>query len=180
MCGNAFCGKAYGWLVAVCIIACSLPAQAQSNTVTVDGNSYDVMVFGGQSFDANASTLRSAPWWGNFVLALDYANAYSDQVGVQNSTSGVDAVYFAFADNTFDAGGQPRISSMSVDQTGARANLTYSTPGDSISSVSFASAALVSNASGVPEINAGSLSQAVFILLALWLGFRRRTKSQCA
>lgn len=166
---------ACSWLFLICVISCWGPAQAQSNTIVVDGKSYEISLYQGQSFDANATTLRSSPWWGSVFLANDFANAYSTQVGVQDSTAGLDSIYFSFGEGSFDFGGQsiPTVDSMLIDETGGSASFKSSAAGYPVSSVSFAYATLAPDAASVPEINASSLSQVLLILFSLWLIVRR-------
>lgn len=150
-----------------------VPAPLLANTLIVDGLTYEITVYQDQTFDENAAALRAAAWWGDSELARTFADAFAAQIGVADTSSAEDRVYFGYAESTvyfsrFDAT-VPTVPSAYTSETGAvgfgDADPEYVTPG-----VSFASTVRVA----VPEINAGSLSQAVLILATLWLLLRRR------
>lgn len=164
------------WLLHIFIAVVFFAKEALADTVVVEGKFYDIILYQGQSFDENASILRTAPWWGSVLLANDFANAYSAQVGAQDFSSGLDAVYFGFGEGTFDFEGRSilTVNSMVVDETDGSAIFKSSPAGNSSPSVSFVSATLAPDAVTIPEINAGSPPQVLLILFAFWLVVRRR------
>ena len=149
------------------ILAISLPlisTQANAVTVTVGGVSYEL---GSTytSYDSIPGTLQSQPWWGSSATALDFAIALK----ATGSTFAVGYQYFAYA----AGGGNTRTAYF--DSVGLNTGLLTI---QEESSEVFVTA--TRSASSVPEINAGSLSQALLILFALWLVTRRRTASRVA
>jgi hypothetical protein len=167
--------RARMWSFALCAVLAlvMMAEQAQSQTISVDGQIYSINLIQDQSFDANAATLRSSPWWGSSSLAQSFANAYATQVGVPTTSAGTAQVYFGYAERTtysqrFDTT-YTVVNSAVVDESGGPAFFADMDAEFPASNVRIASP------SAVPEINAGSLAQAMLILFALWLVVRRRT-----
>lgn len=146
-----------GLILAVCFPL--LSTQAHAVSVTVNGTSYELSSVTGK-FTANSALLQSQTWWGNAGLASDFASAAGD----------IGGGLFAY---------QPRPSPFpEVD------NKVYGFFGVS-NTATFAEQSntymtATASASSVPEINAGSLSQALLILFALWLVTRRGSASRVA
>jgi len=168
-------------LLVTCLFVWLLPAQAQSNTIVVDGNTYNITLFEGQSFGANASILRAAPFWGSAFLANDFANAFASQIGVPDTSADLNAVYFGFQESTFYFGDQavPTVNAMFVDENGGTADFDTVARSFAVSRISFANATSAPDAIAVPEINSGAISQAFLILFVLWLYVRRWNRSIC-
>ena len=143
------------------------PALAAN--VIVNGISYDIQFTGG-SYNDNLSLLNNtatAPWWGNRSQAFDFANAYKSQVGtaeIASITSGTDELIFAYSTGT------------EIRYTETNFVLSR-TPENLSQAFAYRVFAYVPEASSVPEINAGALSQVFLILFALWLVVRRRESS---
>jgi hypothetical protein len=73
-----------------------LVAPASALTVTVGSIDYDVTVFNG-SYTSNSSVFQvpptgQMPWWGNDILAVDFAEQVYDQLG-SGPTSGYGPVF---------------------------------------------------------------------------------------
>ena len=71
-------------------------APASALTVTVGSIDYDVTVFNG-SYNSNSSLFQippagQVPWWGNDMLAIDFAQQVYDQLG-SGSTPGNSPVF---------------------------------------------------------------------------------------
>lgn len=150
------------------ILAVSLPlisTKAHAVTVTVGTNTYEVGVVTG-SYNDNSATLQGQPWWGS----LQTASAFADALVATNSMTQNIYYFFAYNSNVDFA--------YAADYgTAFTGNTSY--PGDYTNPSEFYATATLS-ASSVPEINAGSLSQALLMLLALWLVTWRRTGSRVA
>jgi len=76
------------------VSAFAAPAHALS--VNVGGQSYNVGTLSG-SFSNNASLLQSQPWWGDVLIAADFARAVGTGLGLPNS-SGASGPYFSAYD----------------------------------------------------------------------------------
>ena len=150
------------------ILAVSLPlisTQAHAVTVTVGQTSYELGSVTG-SFDSinltNPSLLQSQTWWGDSNLALQFANALNPSDITWSPNFGL----FAYS----TSGGNINVW--------VRSNSVFSTSAPLNTGGPFMTA--TASASSVPEINAGSLSQAMLILFALWLVTRRGSASRVA
>ncbi len=82
-------------------------APASAVTVTVGSTDYDVTIFNG-SFSSNSASFQVPPtgvmpWWGDDLLALDFAAQVYDQLG-QGPTTGFGPV-FAYEDSGIDIQG---------------------------------------------------------------------------
>lgn len=165
--------KAWSYLVYASFAVVLMSQQAQSQTITVDGQIYSINLLQDQSFESNAATLRTAPWWGSSSIAQSFANAYATQFGVPTTSAGTTQVYFGYAETTtysarFDTT-YPVVNSAVVDESGGSAFF------GTMDAEFPASNVRIATVTAVPEINAGSLSQAMLILFAFWLVVRRRT-----
>lgn len=150
------------------ILAVSLPlvsTQAHAVSVTVDDNTYEVGVVTG-SFNSNPA-LQTQPWWTDKDLALKFANAL---VATNSMTQNI-FYYFAYNSNV------DFVYAANLGEGGFTGETTVG--GDFTTSQDLYATATLS-ASSVPEINAGSLSQALLMLFALWLVTWRRTASRVA
>jgi hypothetical protein len=154
------------------ILAVSLPlisTQAHAVTVTVNGTSYELSNVTGSFNNADTQLLQGQVWWGNSSLALDFATAFS-----ANASSPLNVrSYFAFGFNS-----DPEIidAAYAVRYIGGVENVisgAYRSQTERYMTATL-------SPSSVPEINAGSLSQALLILFALWLVTWRRTGSRVA
>jgi hypothetical protein len=143
------------------VLAVSLPlmsTQAHAASVTVGGITYQLGSVTG-SFTANSALLQRQAWWGSQALANTFANAAG------NIGGGL------FAYETYNPG-IPSVRSISfVERDEGDFGTVLTGTSQSVSSTYITATA---SASSVPEINAGSLSQALLILFALWLVTRRR------
>ncbi len=154
-----------GLLFSACLALLLIPAPAFAAYVTVSGIRYDIQFVTGP-FAANEVLLKKTPWWETTTdNAQRYSLDYRDQVGTstfRSSTGGFNFLAFATTDTVGSVLYQDnRILSESLT------NATYF-------------AYIAPDASSVPEINAGSLSQALLILLAFWLVMRRSTAVRVA
>ena len=148
------------------ILAVSLPlisTQALAASVTVGGITYELGSVTG-TYNDNSATLQRQVWWGSESLASAFATAAGSNT----------AVRWAYA----QTGSGAPINNLRVS------NL-YNSSGTIIKNnttltVSRTYMTATATASSVPEINAGSLSQALLILFALWLVTWRRTSSRVA
>ena len=156
------------------VLAVSLPlvsTQAHAVAVTVGGVSYELGSVTG-SFTDNSALLQSqAAWWGSASLASAFATAYKASGSAPASLNlfayGIDPV--VEPDGTSDVLTYYTFGSFQSGSYGIR-------PDDS----RYVFMTATASASSVPEINAGSLSQALLILFALWLVTWRRTASRVA
>ena len=143
------------------VLAVSLPlisTQAHAASVTVNGTAYELgSVFG--SYANNTALLQGQLWWGDAVLASEFAAAANNEQRFAYDISGSGST--ALVSSILFLNGNMQIAS-SLQTTSS----TFMTATES--------------ASSVPEINAGSLSQALLILFALWLVTWRRTSSRVA
>src|SRR6056297_1640935 len=155
----------------MCVFSLVLSSQARSYTIVVDGSTYNITLFEGQSFDANVAILQTAPFWGSSIVATSFASAFTTQIGVPDTTTTVDAVYFAFQESTFNFEGQsiPVVNTMFATEESMTFDSSTLATSSSSSEISFASATVVPDAARVPEINAGGMSQAGLLLFVLWL-----------
>ena len=147
------------------VLAVSLPltsTQAHAVTVTVGGTSYELSAVN-TSFAANTTLLQGQPWWSNSTLAFQFATELA-RTGIPLSPG-----FGLFAYGT---------SGSNVDVVVAGSGAPFYTSGTQSQGGPFVTA--TASASSVPEINAGSLSQALLILFALWLVTWRRTSSRVA
>jgi hypothetical protein len=151
-----------GLILAVSLPLISTQAHAQTTTVTVGGFSYELS----NSYSAfDRDFARDQPWWGDESLALDFAIAINfagipwsgNSAFFSYNTGNMDGiVHYAYANGSLTGLGS---QSFSVSSNYVTATLA---------------------ASSVPEINAGSMSQALLILFALWLVTWRRPASRVA
>lgn len=151
------------------------PVQARATVVTVGGVDYDIQIVQGGTFNDRKALIENTPWWNaGETLATDIATAYSQLVnnlpvafgygyfnnGLNNS---VNVQIFFPADEYSDG-------SVSYARIGVTNDISFFGPDAYWAYGTVA-------ASSVPEINAGSLSQALLILFALWLVVSRRKTS---
>ena len=146
------------------VLAISMPlisTQAHAASVTVGGITYELGSVTG-TYNANSALLQSQVWWGNQSLASAFATAAgsNDTVRWAYAQTGSRPVDLRVSNLYFSAG------IITNNNTLLTATRTYMTATLSPSSV--------------PEINAGSLSQALLILFTLWLVTWRRTASRVA
>ena len=149
------------------VLAVSLPlisTQAHAVTVSVGGTSYEVGVVTG-SYNTNTTLLQGQPWWGSSATASAFANAL---VATGSMTQYI-YYYFAFSSGS-------GVTSAYAANFGGTIFIGETTKGGNFTN----SSELYATASPVPEINAGSLSQALLMLFALWLVTWRRTGSRVA
>jgi hypothetical protein len=144
------------------------PVQACFEIITVDNVQYDVQISGGGAFNDQENLLRNANWFGNESLAFDLATAYRQLFPSLT-------VLFAFGDLATVGNTDYQVSLAD----GANPNLSagvYATngPADFVYPTGYYFAYEPAVPSSVPGINAGALSQVVFMLFALWLVVRRR------
>ncbi len=147
------CTKLAGLILAVSVPLISTQAHAVS--VSVNEKIYELSVVN-TSYSANTLLLQSQPWWGSLSLAGTFSTAAGNIGG-------------RFAFTTFS--GELGVDFLTNNSS------TNSISGDRQTSTSNY---VIASASSVPEINAGSLSQALLILFALWLVTWRRTASHVA
>jgi hypothetical protein len=155
-------GNLAGLIFSTCLALplISTQAHAQIATVSVGRITYELSTFVG-SYNNNTLLFQSQPWWNSSSTALDFANALAP-VTVPNSP------YYLFA-----------FSSSAKVNVAVAVNSGYTTGSNTyvgLTSVPFSHSSIYEpyvtatrSASSVPEINAGSLSQALLILFALWL-----------
>jgi hypothetical protein len=175
-----------GLIFSSCLALLLIPAQAQADaipplTITVLGTQYavqyDVQFFNNTSFDTRSGELLTTPWWGDAAKAIAFRNAYKlaaagspilfDLVsGNFNPPANLDFLLFVSAINPLNS--EIINTAYLSDQ-----RITYET-NSLIRENRFYYALAVESPSAVPEINAGSLAQALLILFALWLVTRRR------
>lgn len=139
-------------------------SQASATVVTVNGVVYDIQFIDG-SFNNNEALLTNtdtAPWWGSRDSAAEFGYAYWDQVGSPRDKK----LMFSYGYGIFK-------TSSVVSFYNGTATFEIVSKSYVDSNRQYATATLAS-AYKVPEINAGSLSQAFLILFALWLVVRRR------
>ena len=150
------------------------PIQAHATVVTVGGVDYDIQIVQGGTFNDRKALVENTPWWnGGISLASDIATAYSQLVNnvpvafgygyFNNGVNSVDLQFFSPADEYGDG-------SVDYARIGVTTDISFFGPDAYWAYGTVA-------ASSVPEINAGSLSQALLILFALWLVVRRRKTS---
>lgn len=173
--------------VAVTLALAVLATPAAAVNVTVGATTYDISFAGfSRSFLDEQAAIEATPWWGNQTLATKVANAYLMQVGVDGSPFTDNPNPFTqlwFAYETGDVGGFDivrfaRLNELDplVDPTGSVSSdpaFDFAFSEDRLSNATFAILG-TSVAAPVPEINAGSLAQALFVLLALHLWVRAR------
>jgi hypothetical protein len=197
-------GRFAGLLFSACLALLLIPAQARAAdplTISVGGVEYAIQFFQNSSFSDNSAVLQAAPWWGDFVLAGQFRDAYRANITFPvlfDNSIGVSALLFAFETgqsyfyvydpNIGEYGDYvdvlaPSVTYQSVIAYRSNGNL-ISGPGElmqsEVNTVFNSYAYVVELPSAVPEINAGSLSQALLILFALWLVTRRRAASHVA
>lgn len=150
------------------------PARAVNISVNVGGtvSTFDVVFNtapggGGTSFDDDRALIENvAPWWGDSLLARDFAIAYEDQVTpfLFDQSANFEFLFFAHTDNGSTTTGSllrddgTIFNAASISNSG-QGNVFY---------------AYVATATPVPEIDGGALRQGAVILLAVWLMLRRR------
>jgi hypothetical protein len=160
-----------GLILAVSLPLVSTQAHAQIATVSVGGITYELSTFVG-SYGSNPLLFQSQPWWGSSSTALNFANALAP-VTVPNSP----LYLFAFGSSSrIDVAVAANFGS----STGSNTYVGLTTVASSHSSIYEPYVTATRSASSVPEINAGSLSQALLILFALWLMTWRRPASRVA
>ena len=155
------------------VLAVSLPlisTQAHAVAVTVGGTSYELGSVSG-SFTANSALLQRQAWWGSASLASAFATAYKASGSAPASLN-----LFAYGVNPV-VNGDGTSDVLTYYTFGSFANGSYTSRSDD-SRYLFMTA--TASASSVPEINAGSLSQALLMLFALWLVTWRRPSSRVA
>jgi hypothetical protein len=160
-----------GLILAVSLPLISMQAHAQIATVSVGGITYELSTFVG-SYDSNQPLFQSQPWWGSSSTALDFANALAP-VSVPFSP------YYLFAFSK-SAKVDVAVAVNSGSTTGSNTYVGLASVPSSFSSIYEPYVTATRSASSVPEINAGSLSQALLILFALWLVTWRRPASRVA
>ncbi|MFN3147740.1 MAG: hypothetical protein ACE368_22110 [Paracoccaceae bacterium] len=160
-----------------------MPAAAFTISLTVSGTTHDVLFTAGSYDSVNgdpATPLTTTPWFGNFSLAQDLAQALATADGAAGnvvpvtdglylfvySATATDAVYNAYfgpAASIFAGSGGVGGSSGVGDTTRFTGDPYY-----------YAAVAPVP----VPEIDGNALAKALFILFALglWLDLRRRRR----
>jgi hypothetical protein len=184
-------GRFAGLLFSACLALLLIPAQARAAdplTISVGGNEYAIKFFQGSSYSDNAAVLQAAPWWGSASLATEFRDAFS---------AGMTSPYVPYTFQrlfAYDVGVRPLLDSNFQSYNGPGVdyiNLTTfptdpakytgeSSVGQSVSRDFLGYAYVEASPAAVPEINAGSLSQALLILFALWLVTRRRAESHVA
>ena len=173
-------------------------------TITVGGIEYDIQFFADASFDANASILETMPWWGEDRqdVAMVFRDAYLEKMTlppVFHGSSGASKLLFAYDigvteefdfifddDRSEEEGYRGEVVTVEVPVVlteevifFTRDSILVSGSNDELKpSVAYEdfnyAYVSASRPAAVPEINAGSLSQALLILFALWLVTRRR------
>ncbi len=167
--------------VAVACWSVALPAAASTISLTVSGTTYDVQFTAGSYDSVNgdpATPLTTTPWFGNFSLAQDLAQALqtADAPGgtvvpdtggwylfVYTGAPGIQAYVYSGTAAGFNTG--------STSQLGAGSDAT-NFAGDLFYHASVAP-------TPVPEIDGNALFKALFVLftLGVWLDLRRRRTS---
>ncbi len=155
---------------------------SNAGTISVGGVEYAIKFFEGSSYSDNVAVIQDAPWWGSASLATDFSNAF--KAGITSPFVLYDFelrfAYDAGIRTFYDSGGT-EFSEAGVDFYGLLTSPGYSTIYSSAgldaqsafqSNVGYAYVEV--SPSAVPEINAGSLSQALLILFAFWLVTRRK------
>jgi hypothetical protein len=184
---TAKAGRFAGLIFSACLALLLIPAQAQAGppevigplSITVDKKNYDIKLLQNTSFADNSTFLTNginAPWWGNEDVALLFRNAYATKFLTFAPSGGPYPALFAapaaesmimFAYNQPIANGGVSIHFIYAGDTSF---LTISGPlPPTALDPAAAYAYVVASPSSVPEINAGSLAQAMLILLAFWL-----------
>ncbi len=142
---TAKAGRFAGLIFSTCLALLLIPAQAaDAITVTVAGTTYELGTTTG-SFDDNATLLQSQPWWASTSKATVFALA------LLGTGSADPSYYYRFAYNY--PVGNGLVQMRYVNQNARNTQVAPSS-----SNVGYVTAVAV--ASSVPEINAGSLSQA--------------------
>jgi hypothetical protein len=165
---------------AIALMLWAGPAAAVN--VTVGATTYDVSFTGlGRGFLDDQALIEATPWWGDEQLATDIATAYLNQIGTGGSPFSDDMssstlLNFAFA--TGDVGGFDVVFFSQLLEGSPPRVITggFQLDTDALSRATFAILGTPSGPAPVPEINAGSLAQALFCLMALqlWIMARRR------
>jgi hypothetical protein len=160
------------------VLAVSLPlisTQAHAVSVTVGETAYEISSFTG-IYNDYTTILQSQTWWGNQTLALDFANAFA-----ANGSSPTGNSFFAFGESILE---DPFDGPMTVVQASYITKFSQSEFDTGLTSIyplgTYNFVTATASPSSVPEINAGSLSQALLILFALWLMTWRRVASRVA
>ena len=99
-----------GLILATSLPLLLVPAQARAEdplTISVGGVEYAIQFFQGSTFNDNSAVLQSTPWWGNFVLAGQFRDAYIASMTFPvlfDNSIGVSALMFAFetGESTFN------------------------------------------------------------------------------
>ena len=155
-------GLVLGAILTIALIA----RPALAITVTVGGRDYTLSTLGG-SFDENAATLQIQPWWGSSDLALQFANQYDALVSTPIDSANLNLFSFYYDES------RGAYSQIYWDD-----DVVFSTQSGAYASPTQTFMYVVPTE--VPEINVGSLSQAMLILFAFWLVTRRRAASPVA
>ena len=187
-------GRFAGLLLSACLALMLIPAQAQADpipplTITVGGTNYDVQFFNNTSFDTRIGELATTPWYGSAAKAIAFRNGYKvaaagspllfDLVsGNPNPPSNIDFLLFVHAINvnSFNPSEDETVNAAYFYDLG----LGVAADNQMVRENRYYYALAVESPSAVPEINAGSLSQALLILFALWLVTRRRAAASIA
>ncbi len=181
-------GRFAGLLFSACLALLLIPAQAaDALTITVEGATYDVQYVAGESFNgkqALLTTAATAPWWGlPAATAIKFRDEYaikflstagSDPSLIQGSVSSGLIFAYDFARVGGVVGNEIHMFYLNFTdgELSAGANgfsRTFSYP-------SIGYAYVAASPSAVPEITAGSLAQALLILLAFWLVTRSNNR----
>ena len=157
-------------LVALILALVPLTAAAQAVQLTVNGTTYDVEFFEGpDSYLDNSPAIIASPWWGDFQLARDFANAYDAAVApgypfdLNAGTDNLAFAYETYLDGFLNVryerltdGGDVATRASQVSSGSPDLHYAYATP------------------AAVPEIDGGALGQGAVVLLAIWLMLRQR------
>jgi hypothetical protein len=179
-------------------------------TITVGGIEYDIQFFADASFNDNAGILETMPWWGGDrqAVAIEFRDAYlatTTSPPLFHGSSGSskllfaydigvkEELYFIFDEERMEEEGYvgdfgtvevPVVLTEEVVFLARDSILTSTSnnefkPSDKIADFNYAYIS-ASRPAAVLEINAGSLSHLLLILLAFWLVMRRRVASHDA
>jgi len=146
-----------------------IPAPARAVTVTVGGIDYTLSTLGG-SFNDNAATLQTQPWWGSYDVALEFATKYDALVSTPIDSATLNLFSYDY-DGSDGGRGAFSVIYEADDVFHSTQGGTYSSPTQTFMYVV---------PTEVPEINAEPLSQAMLIVFAFWLVTRRRASSRIA
>ncbi len=171
---TAKAGRFAGLIFSACLALLLIPAQAHAVTVTVDKIAYELgSIY--TSYDASPGLLESQPWWGSGPAAFDFANEFAATGSVPLGMR-----MFAYAFKEKDPLDDYSDSKASVYYTLTDESAVLIQNGSIGSYQNWNFVTATRSASSVPEINAGSLSQALLILLAFWLVTCRSTAARVA